>query len=228
MATRYFCSCREPHLHPKASTNWQGLIPDSVRDDLTFHKLEELHYCPTCHQLRCPLCTETEIAYKYCPHCLRQMPKKSTYCEKSCFRCPVENCGGYMNVSSESVRSEDDVKQFLGKRFLFTCHICHWTYTTKLITAPQSVASIDRPLDLRRWARRLQSLCTFEKLLQGQNPLREATWSLRQAQTAGIATKASASVHYTRWGNVRFLKFPKFLVARSPDTAFVLQVQNKM
>lgn len=142
MATRYFCTCREPHLHPKATTNWQGLIPDSVRDDLTFHKLEELHYCSTCHQLRCPLCTETEIAYKYCPHCLRQMPKKSTYCEKSCFRCPVENCGGYMNVSSESVRSEDDVKQFLGKRFLFTCHICHWTYTTELITAPQSVASI--------------------------------------------------------------------------------------
>lgn len=78
------------------------------------------------------------------------MPKKSTYCEKSCFLCPVKECGGYMGVTSESIRSDDDKKQFLGKKFHFVCHICRWTYTTELITSPQSIASIVDSLGVDR------------------------------------------------------------------------------
>ncbi|ODV89547.1 hypothetical protein CANCADRAFT_140768 [Tortispora caseinolytica NRRL Y-17796] len=117
---QYVCSC---YLQDTPLTD-----PDLSNLDLKAAKwscnnLTNLFFCVECQALKCKNCTADEIAFAYCPTCLRESPVDGvSRCKRNCILCP--ECGSlltFLHSSENSLKvkcpgcqySNDDLEFFV-------------------------------------------------------------------------------------------------------------------
>lgn len=139
-ASEYLCLCGDTSRDPStklpvntASSKW---------------RLPDLYFCPTCLTLKCPSCCVVTVECKYCASCMSDYTESRgvTRCQKSCHQCP--ECTAPLSVSVE-----DCVEPVRGKRFLFQCGGCSYTYQTRVVAKPAPLATIVRTEEESEFAR---------------------------------------------------------------------------
>lgn len=72
----------------------KDVIPKSLWDPFSRHKLEYLYFCEHCQNIKCPRCIDQEIVCRYCPICLFEVTpatarSEGNRCPRNCFQCPL-------------------------------------------------------------------------------------------------------------------------------------------
>jgi dynactin 4 len=83
----YRCPCASESVHYSQDAandeeeEERDFDPTTARANFSLSRLEQLFYCDTCHQIRCPKCVTEEILCWYCPNCLFEVPSSTVRSE---------------------------------------------------------------------------------------------------------------------------------------------------
>lgn len=137
----------------KAQNN-SSIIPHSIWDPFSRHKLEFLYFCEFCQSIKCPRCVEEDIVCHYCPVCLFEVTPataraEGNRCPRNCFKCPkcltsvnprpaagAAAAAAAASISRSSSRvgtrnvSEDErtsTSKINNNTYSLTCTYCSWT-----------------------------------------------------------------------------------------------------
>lgn len=102
--------------------------------------LAYLYYCTHCATIKCQLCTRTETALLYCPHCTFETPQSSLLqanrpekgrCMRACFTCPSCEGSGVHAVPIVATLAEaaNPTSPTTTPQFCLRCAYCQWTST---------------------------------------------------------------------------------------------------
>lgn len=129
------CECGTPQGAGNGSQSQEG--PTGVSSGAA---LPNLLFCPGCQAVRCDKCVVGHIEARFCSFCLHNYSSgHENACSRTCFTCPI--CCSALGLS---VKDDLDKNGLAGKRFLFKCHCCDFTYATEVVVRPRALASIVR------------------------------------------------------------------------------------
>lgn len=138
-------------------------VPKTLFSKHSLHLLETLFYCPTCLEVKCPLCIDQDIVSRFCVQCFSEVTESSARastntCLRNCLLCPECGC----NAKVTNSPSEQD-------KYLISCHYCSWKFSSEL-TKTASLSHQVRAMARENTSDFTDAQKFVQRYLQKQNP----------------------------------------------------------